>query len=93
MVFKCAEAWDEAALMVIDEIGEVNAVGFADIANCFDPEFITVGGSVALRNPEMILNPERKKFGRYLIGRPPRIELTALGGDAVLYGALAAMLD
>ncbi len=64
-------------------------MGFADIVNAFDPELITVGGSIALRNPELILKPIIENIDRHLINRRPEIMITPLGEDIVLYGALA----
>ncbi len=88
-LFVAARRGDPAALYVVSEIGKVNAVGFADIVNAFDPELITVGGSIALRNPELILRPIIENIGRHLINRRPEIVITPLGEDIVLYGALA----
>ncbi len=70
-------------------IGEVNAVGFANIVNIYDPELITVGGSIALNNQELILRPIEQGIDGHLINRKPEIMITPLGEDAVLYGALA----
>jgi glucokinase len=91
-LFSVALKDDMAAKMIVHEIGEVNAVGFADIVNAFDPELITVGGSVVLNNVDLILKPIREKIGKYLINRCPEILVTPLGGDAVLIGALTACL-
>jgi glucokinase len=57
--------------------------------NVFDPEVLTVGGSIALNNPELIMGPILSGIDRHLINRKPRIMITPLGEDAVLYGALA----
>ena len=89
LVFKAASEGDPQALWIVSKIGEINAVGFADIVNAYDPELITVGGAVALRNPGLILGPIEENIGRHLINRRPRIMITPLGEDAVLYGALA----
>ncbi len=89
MIFGAAGRGDGDALYIVDEVGKVNAVGFADIVNAFDPELITVGGSVALNNPELIIDPIMKGIDRHLINRRPEIRLTPLGADVVLYGGLA----
>jgi len=89
MVFDAARKRDRDALYVVGEIGKVNAVGFADIVNAFDPELITIGGSVALNNPELILEPIKNGVDQHLINRKPDIKLTPLGADVVLYGGLA----
>lgn len=92
-LFEAAKRGDSTAQRIVTELGKVNAIGFADIVNVYDPELITIGGSIALMNPELILEPIRKNIDRHLINRRPEIMLTPLGGDAVLYGALALALE
>ena len=89
VVFEAAKAGDGDALLVVEAIGRANAVGFADIVNAFDPELITIGGSVALNNPDMILKPILAGIDAHLINRRPEIMITPLGADVVLYGGLA----
>jgi glucokinase len=93
ILFEAAKAGDAAALRVVDELGKVNAVGFANVVNAFDPELITIGGSIALNNPELILAPIMENIDRHLLNRRPRIMITPLGDDVVLYGALARALS
>jgi glucokinase len=88
-LFKAAQMGDPTALSIVSRIGEVNAIGFADIVNVFDPELVTVGGSIALRNPTLVLKPIIENIDRHLINRKPMIMITPLGEDAVLHGALA----
>jgi len=88
-LFSAANQGDPLALWIVERIGEVNAIGFADAVNVYDPELITVGGSIALRNEALILDPIRKNIGRHLINRKPEIMITPLGDEAVLFGALA----
>ncbi len=93
MLFKAAENGDELALRILEEVGLLNAIGFANITDMYDPELITVGGSVALFNSELILNPVKKHVSKYAMNRLPEIRITPLGEDAVIYGALAAALE
>jgi glucokinase len=88
-IYDAAKQSDEVALGVVTEIGKINAAGFANITNLFDPEIITVGGSIALNNPRLVLDPIRENIDKHLINRKPEIKVTPLGGDAVLIGALA----
>ena len=67
-------------------------MGFADIINVYDPSLITVGGSLALNNEHLILDPIRKHVGEHAWNRLPEIVLTALGDDVGLYGAVALAL-
>jgi glucokinase len=92
VLFDAAQRGDPTALRIVSKIGEVNAIGFANIVNAFDPELITVGGSIALRNPDLVLKPVVENIGRHLINRRPEIRITPLGDDVVLYGALALAL-
>lgn len=88
-LFAAATMGDALALWIVGKVGEVNAVGFADIVNAYDPELITVGGSIALGNPDLVLKPIEENINKHLINRKPDIMITPLGEDAVLYGALA----
>lgn len=91
-LFEAAMQGDSLALKLVDEIGVLNAMGFATVINAYDPSLITVGGSVALKNESAILSPVRKHVGEYAINRVPKIILTPLGEDVVLYGAVATAM-
>jgi glucokinase len=92
MIFSCAKNGDHICLEIIEEIGKVNTIGFANIVNIFDPELITIGGAVALNNPFFILDPILEGIDQHIINRKPEIMITPLGEDAVLLGALAMIL-
>lgn len=92
MIFNAAREGDKTSLKIVEEIGKINTVGFANIVNTFDPELITLGGSVALNNPSMILNPIRMNIDQHIINRKPEIMITPLRDDIVLFGALALAL-
>ena len=89
ILFDAAKCGDKLASRIVDEIGRLNALGFANVNAVYDPEVITVGGAIALANPNLVLNPVRKLINESSINRKPRIKLTTLGEDIVLYGALA----
>lgn len=89
ILFAAASEGDSLALWIVEKIGMVNAIGFADIVNAYDPDLITVGGSIALKNPVLVLKPIEGNIDRHLINRKPEIKVTPLGEDVVLYGALA----
>ena len=81
---------DSLALSIMEDIAKINAAGFAGVINAYDPEVISVGGSIVLRNPpELILDPVRKKLKSLIINREPKILVTPLGDDVVLLGAVA----
>lgn len=89
-IFTAAKRGDGLALELLDEIGRLNAMGFASVANAFDPELITVGGAVALKNRRLVIGPIKRYVKDYIICRPPKIMPTPLGEDTGLYGAIAA---
>ncbi len=92
-LYNAANQGDEYALEITDKLGEINAIGFANIVTAYDPELITVGGSIAINNQELILGPIIKNVQKYTINRVPEIKITPLGHDAVLIGALALAMQ
>ncbi len=92
LLFESAKKGNKLSKKIIKEIGKINVIGFADVINLFDPELVTVGGSIALNNPKLILEPILSSIDDYLINRKPSIKITPLGEDVVLYGALALAL-
>jgi glucokinase len=91
-LFAAAKDGDKLSLQLIEEIGVLNAIGFADVINAYDPSLITVGGTVTLKNTNMILSPIKRHVEDYAINRLPKIMLTPLGDDACICGAIAAAL-
>jgi glucokinase len=89
VLFTAAKNNDKVSKWILEKIGELNAVGFADLINLFDPELITFGGSVALNNQDLVLEPILRNVRKYTINRVPEICITPLGDEVVLYGALA----
>jgi glucokinase len=88
-LFNLAHKGDKLALKIIREIGRLNAIGFATLTNVYDPELISIGGSIAIKNSKLILNPIIKLIDQFNINRIPEIKITKFGEDAVLYGALS----
>ncbi len=91
-MFAAAKNGDTLSLQLVEEIGVLNAMGFANAINAYDPSLITVGGTVTLKNKKMILSPIKKQVKDYAINRVPKIAVTPLGDDACIYGAVAAAL-
>jgi len=92
-VYREADRGDSFALRVVDEVGRLNAIGVANISDAYDPELVTIGGGVALNNPERVLSPIQKMAGDYAINRVPEVRITPLGDDAGLLGALSVAFD
>lgn len=93
MIYDSAKQADRFSLEAVKNIGVLNAIGFATVVNVYDPELITVGGSVALHNSELILPFIMQHVAEYSINRIPEIKLTKLGEDIVLYGAVASAFN
>ena len=89
ILYDCAKAGDPLALELVDKIGILSSVGFACVVDAYDPSLITVGGSIALRNESLIIDPIRRGVKEHARNRVPEIKITPLGDDVVLYGALA----
>ena len=90
ILYEAAKAGDELSKRFVERIGELNAIGFANIVNLYDPELIAVGGTVALRNQDLVLEPIRKSMGKHSLNRLPEIIMTRLGEDVVLHGTIAS---
>ncbi len=92
-VYEAAKKGDRLSLEIVDRIGRMNAAGFACVNDAYDPSLITVGGSVTLNNKDLIIEPIRRYIQEYSRNRVPRIIVTPLGEDIVLYGALAMVFN
>ena len=91
-IFRAAETGDKFLRGLIDEIGRFNAIGVADIVNAYDPSLVTMGGSVVLRDEELVVGPVVKGVKEFTRNRTPRIRVTPLGENVGLYGAVATVL-
>ncbi len=88
-LYDAAKAGDTLSLQLVEKIGLLNAVGFACVTDAYDPSLITVGGAIALKNEDLVIEPIRRHVGEYARNRVPEIQITPLGDDVVLFGALA----
>lgn len=78
---------DPLATETIDRVGEWNTVGVANLVHAFAPDRIAVGGTVALRNPTLVLEPIVRTLGERLTVDEPSIHLTEFGDDIGVLGA------
>ncbi len=92
-LFKLYRSGDLFAKKIVSKIIEASIAGLATAINLYDPEIVTIGGSVFLNNKDILLEPLRNGVKKHLVTEPPRIEATPLGGDIVLYGALALAIN
>ena len=91
-LFEAAKRGDKLSLQLVEEIGVLNAIGFANVINAYDPSLITVGGTVALKNEELILPPIRKYVKNYVVNRLPKIIVTPLSENIGIYGGISIVL-
>lgn len=89
MIFDAAKTGDKFSMEVVKKVGILNAIGFASVLDAYDPSLITVGGSLTLKNEKMVLEPIIQHIQKHAINRVPKICITKLGDEVVLYGALA----
>ncbi|SOD58760.1 glucokinase [Streptomyces zhaozhouensis] len=89
-VSDAARAGDPVAVDSFRELARWAGAGLADLASLFDPSAFIVGGGVSDEG-DLVLEPIRKSFRRWLVGgrhRPHAQVLAAqLGGRAGLVGA------
>ncbi|HET6636455.1 MAG TPA: ROK family glucokinase [Streptomyces sp.] len=89
-VSQAARAGDPVAIDAFRELARWAGAGLADLASLFDPSAFIVGGGVSDEG-DLVLDPIRKSFRRWLVGgkwRPHAQVLAAqLGGKAGLVGA------
>ncbi len=90
-VFAHADA-DDFARRVVGRVAEWNAYGVANLVEAYAPLVVSVGGAVALNNPEYVLDPLRDRVPDLVFNNVPEIRLTGLGEDVVVKGAMAAAM-
>ncbi|OYR79578.1 glucokinase, partial [Halorubrum distributum] len=83
---------DTFADHVIDQVAHWNAMGIANVIHAYAPLVVSVGGAVALNNPDRVLDPIREKLPEMVFINVPEVRLTDLGDDVVVKGALASAL-
>ena len=89
-VFDAARAGDDAALEAVRTEARRLAHAVAAIAAMLDPALVILGGGVG-DNADLLLDPIYASLAELTPLRPP-IAPSALGGDAVLIGAIATAL-
>jgi predicted NBD/HSP70 family sugar kinase len=89
-VFAMARAGDPAASEVVDAEARHLALGLAAVVAVVDLELVILGGGIG-RNADLLLAPVGREL-RALSPLRPRLEVSVLGDDAVLHGAVATAL-
>ena len=89
IVVEAAHQDDPMAREVLDHAVNYLAMGIANIVSILNPEIVVLGGGL-LQAGELLLDPitrEFKQWAQPLAAEQVRLELSALGEDAGLFGA------
>ncbi len=90
-VFSAARRGDPRARRVVELVAERIALAVAAVAPVLDPELVVLGGGVG-QNGDLLLPLIERELGA-LSPFEPRVEVSALGEDAVLQGAVSLALE
>ena len=88
-VFAAAERGDPIAVRAVDDAVELWGMAAANLVSLFNPEVVVFGGGVfgpAARHLERIRD-EATRWAQPIAIQQARFVVSALGGDAALYGA------
>ncbi|MGZ5423449.1 MAG: ROK family protein [Candidatus Aminicenantales bacterium] len=88
IVAAAARRQDPPAMEVVADVVTYLAMGIANIVSILNPEVVVLGGGL-FQAADLFLPPVRREFKRWaqpLAARSVRIEPSALGEDAGLYG-------
>jgi predicted NBD/HSP70 family sugar kinase len=90
-VFDAARDGSAAAQRTVATVAKRIALAIAAVVAVIDPELVILGGGVG-RNGDLLLDPVLEEL-RELSPFHPRLEVSALGEDAELVGAVSMALD
>ncbi|GIH60212.1 ROK family transcriptional regulator [Microbispora siamensis] len=92
-VFDAARGGDAVARKVVaTEAGHV-ARALAGVIAVLDPELVVLGGGIGAQAGDLLAGPVAERLETLVALTPPRIEVSTLGPDAVILGALAVGLS
>ncbi|GIH29518.1 sugar kinase [Acrocarpospora phusangensis] len=91
-VFDAARAGDPVAARVVDAEVDHIAHALAGVTAVLDPELVVLGGGIGAQAGDLLAGPVAERLHALVALRPPRIEVSSVGRDAVLLGALAVGL-
>jgi predicted NBD/HSP70 family sugar kinase len=90
-VFSAARRGDRIAAKVVAREAELIALAIASIVPVVDPELVILGGGIGA-NGDLLLEPVERELAALSPIRP-RIEVSALGEEATLHGAVFVALE
>jgi len=83
---------DAFADHVVEQVAHWNTLGVTNVVQAYAPLVVYVGGAVALNNEELVVDPIRERLQGTVFNNVPDVQLTNLGDDVVLKGAIASAL-
>jgi glucokinase len=83
---------DAFADRVVERVAELNVLGVANLVHSYAPRVVSVGGAVALNNPDHVVDAVRTRLDDAVLVDVPEMRVSDLGEEAVLKGALASAL-
>jgi len=86
-IFGAARSGDSLARQIVEEEARRIALHIAPLAAVADMALVVLGGGIGT-NGDLLLAPVRRLLAEWL-SYPPQVEVSTLGGAAVLSGALA----
>ncbi len=89
-IFAAARRGDQRAREVVALVAERIALAIAAVVPVVDPELVILGGGIA-RNGDLLLEPVERELAS-LSPFQPRIEVSSLGEEAELVGAVGTAL-
>ena len=89
-LFAAAREGDAAAKQLVQRLATLLGVAVANVVTLLDPALVVVGGGIGQAG-EPLLDPVRRVVGQ-VVPNQPVIRMTALGGDAQLFGSLLSAL-
>jgi predicted NBD/HSP70 family sugar kinase len=90
-VFAAARRGDAVARKVVAREAELIALAIASIVPVVDPELVILGGGIG-SNGDLLLEPVERELAALSPIRP-RIDVSALGEEATVHGAVAVALE
>jgi len=87
LVFEAAISGDGIAKRVLQEACYHGGIALANIANAYDPDVISFGGSIAINHPKFV-EEMKAEMEQHLNVSSPKVLITPLGDKAVEYGAV-----
>lgn len=90
-IFDAARQGNPQAMSIVEQEGDRLAQAIAVVTAVLDPELIVLGGGIGQRG-DLLLPPLERRL-RQLTPLRPRIVVSKLGDDSVLFGAITTALE